>query len=191
MNEEKKVLHEKHEVAPDNSEALKDTNEKLEALVEEGRGAKNEHAEKIDELRNEAKHEAKTRDEVLAKQAEQEPQAEVPTLVNRELKGMAYKRTLTRIRKDLPAPERVFSRLIHNPVVESVSEVGSKTVARPSGVLAGGFFAFLGSSVFLWVAKHYGYEYNFLLFAAFFVGGFALGLVVELIFRTFKKAPKS
>src|SRR5690606_36501416 len=104
-------------------------------------------------------------------------------LANRELKDLAYRRTLKRVQSKLPAPARAFSKVIHNPAVEAASELAGKTVARPSGVLAGGVAAFLGSSLFLWVARHYGYEYNYVLFALCFVGGFFVGLLVEFGLR--------
>ncbi len=180
--------HENFNVSPEQQRA---SQEKLKELIERGREAKHEPAEKINELRNEALEKSKEREEVLAsfQKHEKEPEEQMG-LISHDLKDMAYKRTLTRIRKDLPLPGRALSYVIHNPVVDAISEVGAKTVGRPSGLLAGGVFAFLGSSLFLWVAKHYGYEYNFLLFALFFVGGFALGLVIELLYRFIKLLSK-
>lgn len=190
---EKKYTHVSHEHAHKGGEVPNHDNEKLDELIEKGRDARNEHAEKLDDIRHEAKAEALSRDEILSAQTEKDPPAggEATGLINKELKGMAYSRTMTRIRKDLPLPERAFSRIIHNRAVESVSELGAKTLARPSGVLMGGLFAFVGSSVFLWVSKYYGYEYNFLMFSALFIAGFFLGLALEFLFRLFKKPPRS
>lgn len=182
---EKKYHHHSHEHARGSGEVTTLPNEKLDELIEIGRHAKHEHAEKLDELRHEVHAEAKTKDELLSRRDEKEP--EVSTgLINHELKDMAYKRTLTRVQKDLSMPERAFSKLVHSPALEAASDLGAKTVARSSGLLAGGVFAFLGSSSFLWISKHYGYEYNFLIFLFFFVGGFFIGLLLELIFRTFQ-----
>ncbi len=179
---EKKYHHQSLEHARGTQEVHDHKSEKLDELVQERRDVRHEHAEKIDELRQEINAKATSRDEALIEQQEQEP--ETHTLgINRELKDMAYQRTLTRVRKDLSTSERTFSKVVHNPTIEAVSNATSKTVARPSGLLAGGIFAFLGSTVFLWIAKHNGYEYNFLLFALFFAGGFAVGLVIELLLR--------
>lgn len=177
--------NEKFTITP---EQQREAKEKLDELIERGHEAKHEAAEKIDELRQEASEKAKEREEVLAsfQKHEKEPEEQMG-LIGHDLKDMAYKRTLTRIRKDLPLPGRALSRVVHNPVVDAVSEVGAKTIGRPSGLLSGSIFAFLGSSVFLWVAKHYGYEYNFLLFALFFAAGFALGLVIEMLYRLGKQ----
>ena len=162
--------------------------ESIDKAVEKGHHARHEHAEKLLSIQHEAKEKALSAKEVLEKHQDQEkPHHEQPTFINRELKGMAYKRTLTRTQKSLPAPARAFSKVIHNPAVEAVSEIAAKTVARPSGILAGGIIAVIGSSIFLWAAKHYGYEYNFLLFALLFGGGFMLGLLLELIYRLVRK----
>lgn len=148
------------------------------------KNAKHEHADNIESIRSKVEAASKSKQEGLKKNKEREKsEKDQPTLVNKELKALAYKRTLHRMQRKLPAPSRAFSKVIHNPVVETVSDVTGKTVARPSGVLAGGIFAFLGSSLFLYITKHYGYEYNYLLFALFFVGGFFVGLLVELGLR--------
>lgn len=110
-----------------------------------------------------------------------------PLGVFRELKSTAYKHTLKRIQSRLNTPERVFSRVIHRPVVERLSNFGAKTVARPSGILGGGVAALTGSSVVLYLARRYGFEYNYFVFFALFIGGFVIGLVLEGVIRLFRK----
>lgn len=171
------------EAREESSKELKDRIEALRSKAEsEAAKSKHEHKDKLESIRSTIESEAKSKNETDDKQKREKERSEVdqPTLVNKELKNIAYRRTLKRTQSKLKAPERVFSKFIHNPVVEAVSEVGGKTIARPSGVLLGGIFAFLGSSAFLWIVRHYGYEYNYLLFALFFVGGFFVGLAVEL-----------
>ncbi|MBA2278947.1 hypothetical protein H0V99_00710 [Candidatus Saccharibacteria bacterium] len=165
-------LHRRHQ------EALKQT-------IEKGQNAKHEHAEKIESLRQDAENEAESAKDVLEKHSsETKPDShEQPAYINRELKNIAYQRTLKRARSHMSPPARVLSRIMHNPAVEAISEAGGKTVARPSGVLAGGIMAFLGSSASLWIARHYGYEFNFLLFVLLFLAGFFIGLVVEFLVR--------
>jgi len=178
-------LRSSHEYDPSLYEDLEHQQQEAHSnLQEKGRQAHHEHAENIEHIRAKAEHEAE-RAHKTSEQLKEPSKAETdqPMLVNRELKQMAYRRTLKRARSHLPAPARAFSKVIHHPAVEAVSEVAGATVARPSGVLAGGITAFLGSSLFLWIARHYGYEYNFLLFAALFVGGFMIGLIIELILR--------
>jgi hypothetical protein len=104
-----------------------------------------------------------------------------PMTVNSDLKKIMFNRTLLRIQKQLPAPEKLLSKVIHQPVIRAVSESTSKTLTRPSGLLGGGVVAFLGTSAYVYFTRHIGVPYNYLLFILFFVGGFALGLVLEFI----------
>lgn len=105
-----------------------------------------------------------------------------PTIgLQRELKAEAYEKTIEKVRGHLNPVEHGISKLIHNPVVEPVSELGSKTIARPSGILGGGLAALIGSGIVLYMAKHYGFEYNFTTFLLLLVFGFAAGLIVELL----------
>lgn len=104
----------------------------------------------------------------------------------RELKNASYERSLKRIQSKLPSAQRSFSRLIHKPVVEAVSEPLAKTVARPSGILGGGLFALIGNSWLLYLSKSYGFAYNFFTFFVLIAIGFALGIAAELIIRFIK-----
>ncbi len=115
------------------------------------------------------------------KAAEKAAQPATPTHVTRELKKIALNRELKQVQRKLPAPQRVLSRLVHQPAVRAVSEAASKTVSRPSGLLGGGVVAFLGSSGYLYLAKHIGFAYNYLVFLLLFVGGFVVGLGLELV----------
>jgi hypothetical protein len=107
--------------------------------------------------------------------------------ITRKHKQDALKRTLRHISRELSPSQRVFSKIIHNRVVDTVSEVGSKTVARPSALLGGGMGAFIGSSVLLFYAKKYGFRYNFTAFLLLFVLGFGIGIAFELLIKLLRK----
>ncbi len=99
----------------------------------------------------------------------------------RELKAEAYKRVMGQVRRHLKRPARSFSKLVHSPAVDSISNVSAKTIARPSGLLGGSILAFLGSVVLLYSAKHYGFKYNYGFFLICFVTGFLVGALIELL----------
>lgn len=101
--------------------------------------------------------------------------------INRELKSITLRRELNGLQRKESMPERTLSKVIHQPAVRKVSEVASGTVSRPSGILGGGILAFIGTSSYLYLAKHMGFEYNFGVFILLFVGGFVLGLVLEML----------
>jgi hypothetical protein len=152
--------------------------------------AKHEHEENIANLRKTAELVAKPTQETVLKTKSSENETGIyPATVNKDLKNMAYRRTLRRTQQQLSAPSRTLSKIIHQPAIEASSEVIGKTIARPSGILSGGIVAFFGSSVFLWITRHYGYEYSFLLMLLLFVGGFCLGLMLEFFIRFARKRP--
>jgi hypothetical protein len=110
-----------------------------------------------------------------------------PVIINKQLKDMAFSRSMTRTRKKLSKPSRAFSKVIHAPIVDKSSEFVGKTVARPSGMLTGAFLAFIGTSALLWITKYYGYTYNYLLVILLFVGGMVLGLALEGLYKVLRK----
>lgn len=105
-----------------------------------------------------------------------------------EMKGQAYKKTLGRIQSRLSAPEKTMSKVMHNKTIESVSDGIGKTAARPSGILGGGIVALIGSSTLLYMAKKYGFEYNFFIFFVLLAGGFVLGVIAELFVKAIVKS---
>lgn len=114
-------------------------------------------------------------------QAAEKPSQEPPAaMVNRELRQITLRRELKSIRRRLPAPQRVLSHVIHQPAIRAVSEVTGRTVSRPSGLLGGGLVALLGTSGYLYLARHIGFEYNYSVFLLLFAAGFVIGLCLEL-----------
>lgn len=105
------------------------------------------------------------------------------TYISSELKQMGFRRSLNNARRHMSVPAKTLSKVIHQPVVEKISEAAAPTVARPSGILGGGIAALLGSGILLYVTKHYGYRYNYLVFIVLFIGGFVGGMAVELAVR--------
>ena len=100
-----------------------------------------------------------------------------------ELRAQALDRTLSSVRNRLNGSDKQLSKFIHQPVVEKVSDIAGKTVVRPSGILFGGLFSFLGSIGAYLLAKHLGGELHYSIFAVCFIGGFVIGLFVELLWR--------
>ncbi len=134
------------------------------------------------ELEHLAKRAAKARHETALPQAETAPHE--PVLgIQRELKAQAYAQTLRKIRSRLPSVERSFSKVIHQPTVEAISEATGKTLARPSGLLGGGLVSLVGSIIALYMSKHYGFRYNFFVYLLLLVVGFCSGVLLELAVR--------
>ena len=113
-----------------------------------------------------------------------------PLFVTKRLKNDAYKKLIKKTQSHLSKPERNFSKFIHRPAIERVSEAASKTVARPSGILFGGLAAFLASLFLLIISKRAGFTYNYLFFFIVFVGGYFSGLLIEAVYRLVRKPPR-
>ncbi len=103
--------------------------------------------------------------------------------ITRSLKNDAYRKTLRHVQGNLNVPERVISKVVHQPAIEAVSNALSKSVARPSAFLGGSFMALVGSAILLYMARQYGFTYNYAVLFMLFIGGFLLGLLLELLMR--------
>ena len=107
--------------------------------------------------------------------------------VTKKIKAVTYKKTLTETRKSLSKPQKILSKIIHQPIVESVSEVGAKTIARPSGLLSGGVVGFFGSTLLIFFAKDIGFELPSSAFMVLFLAGFIFGIALELLWSMIMK----
>lgn len=87
------------------------------------------------------------------------------------------------IRQNLSPSEKVFSKVIHNPVIENISEFTAKTLARPYAILSGGIIAMIGSAIYLYYTRHLGYQYNYFIPILLFTAGLAVGLLVEMFYK--------
>ena len=173
--------HQKTNSHEAHSDALKKKQERELTKAEKEHNSE----EHIDAIRQQVEKQAPMQQE--AHHSKTEHQKAHPVIVNKQLKDMAFSRTMVRTRKKLSSPSRAFSKVIHTPVVDKTSEFVGKTVARPSGMLAGAFIAFVGTSTLLWATRHYGYTYNYLMVILLFVGGMAVGLGGEAILRAIRK----
>ncbi len=186
MSEKHRASHESHK----SNESHGKHNEHLENIsrekVHRAHEASKKHSEKLHTAREDVKKHAESSKNL--KHEEPIPD-ELHTFAGHQLlKKDAYKQILKSTQAKLSGPSRSFSKFIHNPKVEAVSEISSKTIARPSGLLGGGLGAFLGSSIVLYMTKHYGFEYNYSFLIVTFCVGFGIGLAFELVIRLFKKA---
>ena len=149
--------------------------------IEANKEVHNKHAESIGEIRKTIEKQAVEAESTKAEKEESQPTTQQLT---KELKSVKYKETMRYVRRHLSPSERKLSSFMHTPVVEKVSEVSSKTIARPSGILGGGLIALIGSLGVLFFAHRFGFEVPNSIFAALFIIGFGVGLIGELIVKS-------
>lgn len=158
------------------AEKLKEVEKSLETAAEK----ESSTTEQIDN----AKHEAI---EIARKHETEQQEKEVETTKARENQPLtkkdiedSYKKTLTTMQSQLSAPSRAFSKAIHNPVVEKVSDAVGNTVARPNIIIAGALGAIASVAIYI-IAKYYGYALSGSETIILFAAGWCLGAVVEYI----------
>ncbi|HEX3082867.1 MAG TPA: hypothetical protein VHQ86_06520 [Candidatus Saccharimonadia bacterium] len=162
--------------------------ERLERLARENA----EHGEGTEHAEKRAEHARKIieRQEPEPEQAAAEETAHKPSpgvkipFINHHLN---YKQTLGSIQRQLTPVSRNFSKFIHTPAVEKVSEALENTVARPSVMVGTIWTALIVGSIFYLIAYHYGYALSGseLLFS--FVIGALFGLVIEGVIHLLRR----
>ena len=144
---------------------------------------KHDKRESIEDLKHDALEKAKSSSEIM-KNHDSTPNTghAIPYV-----RHTSATNTLKQARKSLRPTERQFSKLIHNPAVETASDIAGGTIARPSGLLWGGIFSMIASIAIMIVCRYYGYEYNYMIGLASFVGGFFIGIFVEATLKGFRR----
>lgn len=157
----------------------------LERIQNEAENTEHDHS--LDKIHESIHKEAVSAKEITV--GESKDSDDRPVLgVQKELKATAYNRTLKRVQNHLGAVDRTFSKIIHHKSIELFSDVSSKTLARPSGILGGGFAALAGSGIVLYMAKRYGFTYNYSTFLILLVIGFISGIALEMLVRIVKRS---
>jgi hypothetical protein len=102
-------------------------------------------------------------------------------VIPRKEKTVAYKNKIAEVQTQMSASERTFSKVIHAPIVENVSETLGNTIARPNAILAGSVTAFILVLVVFLTAKYFGYPLSGFETIAAFVLGWILGLLYDFL----------
>lgn len=153
---------------------------------ERERSAERGHEKSSKEREDSARHEiekvtAEKESKKQEKTAERSPAER--KLNTKAARSKAYKSIMKQTQAELSAPSRAFSKFIHNPVVEKVSEVAGKTVARPNAILSGATFAFLLTLAIYLIARFNGYPLSGTETIASFIAGWVLGNLYDF-FKT-------
>ncbi len=168
------------------------SSEQLESAYENAKNSQERAAEQAG-IENGEKSEAQARNEALkeavsverggaekkGKESGTAPAARRHGVVSKKEREASYKHQMKQLQAELPATQRAFSKVIHNPVVEKTSEVVGSTVARPNAILAGSMVAFfLVLAVYL-IAKHLGYPLSGFETIGAFIVGWLIGILYD------------
>lgn len=145
--------------------------------------ARHEHKEQIDKILKTIEQEARQSKDIKVEKTFEADNTSAGTWANSDISQRALKQNLLKIQRNLPVQDKAFSKFVHRPAVEAISEGAAKTIARPSGLLFGGASALAANIIVLAVCRYYGYEYNYLVGILSFGVGFAAGLSLELAYK--------
>ena len=102
--------------------------------------------------------------------------------ISKKDKAASFKKHMETVQAEMPAPQRVFSKLIHLPIVEKTSEFVGSTIARPNAILSGAVVAFFLVLAVYILAKNLGY----VLSGFETIGAFIVGWVLGIFYDYFK-----
>lgn len=174
-----------HEVRQHESVVRNNKKEELKNVTE---SSGEESKANIDKIAKKVEQEAQSSEDLIAKTENNQHASSDNNKNTSAFPEFGGKQAIKRVQKHLKPAERTFSKIIHNPIVETVSDITGNTLARPSGLLYGGLFSLTASIALYLVTKHYGYEYSFFVAIIIFAGGFIFGLFVEILSRLLKKS---
>lgn len=163
-------------------EKVRESNESLAQNIEQT-PEKPKTQEEIKELAKSVQEKAESGEKTAKALDDSQDTHVAPNYIGKNLQDNSLKQVLARTRKRLPFDQKMLSKIVHKPFIDTVSEVSGKTVARPSGLAMGGAFSLVTSLFVLWASYFFGYEYNFLIGIMAFVGGFFAGLIIELFLK--------
>ncbi len=143
--------------------------------------ARHEHQDNIEDIQRSIEHHAKKSHEHRQNNSPEASHRPSETFVTKELKVMAFERTMHRIRRNLSPVDKSMSKFIHNQTIDKASQLAGQTIARPSAILGAGLLSAIGGGIYFLISKHFGYDYNPTVLFILFLTGFGIGLLIELI----------
>lgn len=173
------------EVGRETSEAAAEQAERLKNRFEKGvETSPEQQAERAEKARFEASREALMSKEAGGAEKRQATQGSAPTFkrVSKKEKDKEFNETMKSVRTHLSAPERTFSKFVHNKAVEKTSDVVGATVARPNAILAGSISAFILTGAVYIIARTFGYPLS----GFETIGAFMIGFVLGILFDFFR-----
>lgn len=175
-------VHEQRETTHLSSEQLKQHHEQLEkSRQEQAERTRPSNERDIMQAEQLAKVEAQSSDEIQ-KTAAEEPQTEKRGRTSED-KAHSFATTMHHVRRELSSPERTFSKLIHQPIIEKTSEVAGKTIARPSGIVGATIAACIGLLSIYSIAQFAGFSLSGSEMPLLLAIGFVLGLIGEWAYK--------
>jgi hypothetical protein len=161
-----------------------ESSEVEKAAAERAKELREQHEHKAEHHESRAEHDARATAEKEAMTAEQIRPSEhekesAPVFTGEHSRDKSFKETMHSVERDLSPVERLFSKVIHNKTVETVSDTVGSTVARPNAILAGSISAFILVLAVYLIARHFGFALSGFETIAAFVAGWIIGILFD------------
>lgn len=167
---------------PEQNELQEAAAERLKKLETRAETSENK-AEQVDAAREKLRQLERT-----PSAHEAAPKAEpTPTYQGVLTKAANYRHTMASLQHRMKPAARRFSKFIHRPTVENVSEALGKTVLRPSVSLGAVSVAVVTVGFVYLSSRHYGFVMQGSVLWISLLAGGILGLIVEGVYRLIKR----
>ena len=100
-------------------------------------------------------------------------------LLSKHDREQSFKKQMDAVQNELSPAEKTFSKFIHHPAVETVSDWSAASVARPNALLGASIAAFIAVTVVYIVAKYIGFRLSGFEIIAAFIGGWLIGMLYD------------
>ena len=114
-----------------------------------------------------------------------EPEYEKPLgkrrsyLLSKHEREQSFKKQMDAVQQELSPTEKNFSKFIHHPAVETLSDWSAASIARPNALLGASIAAFITVTIVYIIAKYIGFRLSGFEIIAAFIGGWLLGMLYD------------
>lgn len=102
-------------------------------------------------------------------------------LIGEKQRNESYKKIINQTQKELPASNRLLSKLAHNKLIEKFGDIIGCTIARPNAMLAGSIVSFALTLLTYITAKKIGYALSGFETIAAFITGWIIGIIYDYL----------
>lgn len=167
-----------------NPEVLKQTATERHEAIREKLDKASESPENAEAARHEALERAISIDHERRQEVDRQPspaERRKDGPISKARRDASFQSTMSEVQPQMSAPSRVFSKVIHNKVIEQASDMAAGTIARPNALLSGAVLAFVLTLTVYLVAKNLGYPLSGFETIGAFILGWVLGIVYDFL----------
>lgn len=162
---------------------LEDAGDAQREAIREGleRHQEREQDTSVESARHEALEQAAQPERESRHETTKKDAPERERSITKKDKEQSFATTMREVRSQMSPANRAFSKVIHQPAVEKISDTLGSTVARPNAILSGSLCAFIVTASFYLIARFNGYPLSGSEAIASFVLGWFIGLIIDYI----------